>query len=122
MIWLANIVLVLHALIVVFIVGGLLAIWIAHGLRLPWARNRTFRTVHVLAIGIVATLAVLNVPCPLTVLEDRLRTGTVGPQGFIQRWVSAWLYYDFPGWVFVVAYVAFLLAVIVTWYRIRPRA
>ncbi|MGF6508733.1 DUF2784 domain-containing protein [Paraburkholderia sp. 32] len=122
MIWLANIVLVLHALIVVFIVGGLFAIWIAHGLRLPWARNRTFRTVHVLAIGIVATLAVLNVPCPLTVLEDRLRTGTVGPQGFIQRWVSAWLYYDFPGWVFVVAYVAFLLAVIVTWYRIRPRA
>ncbi|MBB5496945.1 DUF2784 domain-containing protein [Paraburkholderia sp. MM5384-R2] len=122
MIWLANIVLVLHALIVVFIVGGLFAIWIAHGLRLPWARNRTFRTVHVLAIGIVASLAVLNVPCPLTVLEDRLRTGTVGPQGFIQRWVSAWLYYDFPGWVFVVAYVAFLLAVIVTWYRIRPRA
>ncbi|MBC8723525.1 DUF2784 domain-containing protein [Paraburkholderia sp. 31.1] len=122
MIWLANIVLVLHALIVVFIVGGLFAIWIAHGLGLPWARNRTFRTVHVLAIGIVATLAVLNVPCPLTVLEDRLRTGTVGPQGFIQRWVSAWLYYDFPGWVFVVAYVAFLLAVIVTWYRIRPRA
>ncbi|MBC8728623.1 DUF2784 domain-containing protein [Paraburkholderia sp. UCT2] len=122
MIWLANIVLVLHALIVVFIVGGLFAIWIAHGLQLPWARNRTFRTVHVLAIGIVATLAVLNVPCPLTVLEDRLRTGTVGPQGFIQRWVSAWLYYDFPGWVFVVAYVAFLLAVIVTWYRIRPRA
>ncbi|MBB5457993.1 DUF2784 domain-containing protein [Paraburkholderia sp. Cpub6] len=122
MIWLANIVLVLHALIVVFIVGGLFAIWIAHGLRLPWARNRTFRTVHVLAIGIVATLAVVNVPCPLTVLEDRLRTGTVGPQGFIQRWVSAWLYYDFPGWVFVVAYVAFLLAVIVTWYRIRPRA
>ncbi|MGF6367403.1 hypothetical protein OKW40_000153 [Paraburkholderia sp. RAU6.4a] len=122
MIWLANIVLVLHALIVVFIVGGLFAIWIAHGLGLPWARNRTFRTVHVLAIGIVATLAVLNLPCPLTVLEDRLRTGTVGPQGFIQRWVSAWLYYDFPGWVFVVAYVAFLLAVIVTWYRIRPRA
>jgi hypothetical protein len=122
MIWLANIVLVLHALIVVFIVGGLFAIWIAHGLRLPWARNRAFRTTHVLAIGIVAILAVLDVPCPLTVLEDYLRTGTAGPQGFIQRWVSAWLYYDFPAWVFVVAYVAFLLAVILTWYRIRPRS
>ncbi|RZF29757.1 DUF2784 domain-containing protein [Paraburkholderia sp. UYCP14C] len=121
MIWLANIVLVLHALIVVFIVGGLFAIWIAYGLRLPWARNRTFRTTHVLAIGIVATLAVLDVPCPLTVLEDYLRTGTAGPQGFIQRWVGAWLFYDLPGWVFVLAYVAFLLAVLFTWYRIRPR-
>jgi hypothetical protein len=121
MIWLANIVLVLHALIVVFIVGGLFAIWIAAGLGLAWARNRAFRITHLVAIGIVATLAVIDVPCPLTVLEDYLRTGTAGPQGFIQRWVSAWLYYDFPGWVFVLAYTAFLLAVILTWYRIRPR-
>ncbi|MBC8750702.1 hypothetical protein OKW43_007070 [Paraburkholderia sp. WC7.3g] len=122
MIWLANTVLVLHALIVLFIVGGLFAIWIAYGLQLAWARNRLFRTGHLLAIGIVASLAVLDVPCPLTVLEDQLRTGTAGSQGFIQRWVSAWLYYDFPGWVFVLAYVAFLLAVILTWYRIPPRS
>ncbi|APA90040.1 DUF2784 domain-containing protein (plasmid) [Paraburkholderia sprentiae WSM5005] len=122
MVWLANSVLVLHALIVLFIVGGLFAVWIAHGLRLAWARNRTFRTAHLLAIGVVAILAVLDVPCPLTVLEDYLRTGTAGPQGFVQRWVSAWLFYDFPGWVFVLAYVAFLLAVILTWYRIRPRS
>lgn len=121
MVWLANIVLVLHALIVVFIVGGLFAIWIAAGLGLAWARNRAFRITHLVAIGIVAALAVIDVPCPLTVLEDYLRTGTAGPQGFIQRWVSAWLYYDFPGWVFVLAYTAFLLAVILTWFRIRPR-
>ena len=110
----------LHALIVLFIVGGLIAIWIAAGLKLAWARNRVFRTTHLVAIGIVATLAVLDVPCPLTVLEDYLRTGAAGPQGFVQRWVSAWLYYDFPGWVFVLAYVAFLLAVVVTWRRIPP--
>ena len=120
MIWLANMVLVLHALIVLFIVGGLIAIWIAAELKLAWARNRVFRTTHLVAIGIVTTQAVLDVPCPLTVLEDYLRTGAAGPQGFVQRWVSAWLYYDFPGWVFVFAYVAFLLAVIVTWRRIPP--
>lgn len=120
MIWLANMVLVLHALIVLFIVGGLIAVWIAAGLKLAWARNRVFRTTHLVAIGIVTTLALLDVPCPLTVLEDDLRTGVAGPQGFVQRWVSAWLYYDFPGWVFVIAYVVFLLAVIVTWRRIPP--
>ena len=121
MIWLANLVLVLHALIVAFIVGGLFAIWIAAALGLAWARNRAFRITHLVAIGIVATLAVIDVPCPLTVLEDYLRTGAAGPQGFIQRWVSALLYYDLPAWVFVLAYVGFLLAVILTWYRIRPR-
>jgi hypothetical protein len=122
MIWLANLILVLHALIVVFIVGGLFAIWIAAALGLAWARNRAFRITHLVAIGIVAALAVIDVPCPLTVLEDYLRNGAAGPQGFVQRWVSAWMYYDFPAWVFVLAYVAFLLAVILTWYRVRPRA
>ncbi|WP_296650222.1 DUF2784 domain-containing protein [Paraburkholderia sp.] len=121
MIWLANVILVLHALIVLFIVGGLIAIWTGAGLKHAWARNRVFRTFHIFAIGIVAALAVLNVPCPLTVLEDFLRTGSAGPQGFIQHWVSALLYYDFPGWVFTVLYVAFLLAVAITWRLVPPK-
>ena len=121
MIWLADAVLVLHALIVLFIVGGLIAIWIGAVLKHDWVRNRAFRLVHLAAIGIVAILAVLDVPCPLTVLEDRLRTGVTGQEGFVQRWVSYWLYYDLPAWVFVVVYVAFLLVVAMTWWRIPPR-
>ncbi|MEM5390094.1 DUF2784 domain-containing protein [Paraburkholderia phymatum] len=122
MIWLANTVLVLHALIVVFIVGGLIAIWVGAAMKRNWVRNRTFRIVHLAAIGIVAMLAVLDVPCPLTIVEDWLRTGAAGPQGFVQRWVSALLYYDLPAWVFVAAYVLFLLIVAETWRRIPPRS
>jgi hypothetical protein len=33
---------------------------------------------------------------------------------------SAWMYYDFPGWVFTLAYVAFLLAVVLSWRLIPP--
>jgi hypothetical protein len=83
-------------------------------------RNRVLRTTHIVAIGIVASLAVLDVPCPLTLLEDYLRNGAVEQQGFIQRWISAWMYYDFPGWVFTLAYVAFLLAVVLSWRLIPP--
>jgi hypothetical protein len=118
---LANTVLVLHALLVLFIVGGLVAIWAGAGFGRSWARNRVFRIVHLTAIGVVALLAVLDIPCPLTVLEDWLRTGSASPQGFIQRWVSAWLYYNFPGWVFATAYVMFLILVALTWLRIPPR-
>lgn len=121
MIWLADLVLVIHALIVLFIVGGLILIWIGAALERAWARNRVFRTIHIVAIGIVATLAMLDLPCPLTVLEDYLRAGTPGTQGFLQRWVSALLYFDLPLWVFAIAYVAFFVAVIVTWRRIPPR-
>ncbi len=122
MIWLADTILVLHALVVLFIVGGLIAIWAGAARKRGWVRNRAFRIAHLGAIGVVAALAVLGVPCPLTVLEDWLRTGRAGPQGFIQRWMSALLYYDFPAWVFAAAYVAFLLVVVLTWRRIPPRA
>ena len=121
MIWLADAVLVLHALIVLFIVGGLMAIWAGTALQYAWVRNRAFRVLHLAAIGVVAILAALDVPCPLTVLEDRLRTGGTVEQGFVQRWVSHWLYYDFPAWMFAVAYVVFLLIVAVTWRFIPPR-
>jgi len=119
---LANIVLVLHALVALFIVGGLLAIWTGAWLKRAWVRNRVFRLAHLAATGVVAALAVLGIPCPLTVLEDWLRTGHSGPQGFIQRWVSYWLYYDLPGWVFTTAYAAFLLLVAVSWFRVPPRS
>lgn len=122
MIWLADTVLVLHALVVLFIVGGLIAILAGAAFKHDWVRNRTFRLTHLAAMGIVATLALFDVPCPLTLLEDWLRTGAAGPQGFVQRWVSAWLYYDLPAWMFAVAYVVFLLVVVVTWWRIPPRA
>lgn len=121
MIWLADAVLVLHALIVLFIVGGLMAIWAGAALQYAWVRNRAFRVLHLAAIGVVAILAALDVPCPLTVLEDRLRMGGTVEQGFVQRWVSHWLYYDFPVWMFAVAYVVFLLIVAITWRCIPPR-
>ncbi|WNC91570.1 DUF2784 domain-containing protein [Paraburkholderia sp. FT54] len=124
MIWLADAVLVAHALLAVFIVSGFIAIWVGAGLRWKWIRQRFFRLVHLLAIVIVATLSLLGIACPLTTLEDWLRTGSLEPQGltqgFIQRWVSRLLYYDLPAWVFTLLYVAFGLVVVLTWRLIPP--
>lgn len=137
MIWLADAVLVVHALIALFIVGGLPAIWIGSGLGWEWVRSRPFRLVHLFAIGLVSALSLLGLACPLTVLEDWLRDGllnssississigsisSVGAQGFIQRWVSRLLYYDVSAWVFTLAYVVFALVVLLTWRLAPPR-
>ena len=124
MIWLADAVLVVHALIALFILGGLAAIWIGWGLGWKWIRLRLFRLAHLFAIGVVSTLSLLGLACPLTVLEDWLRNGSVGSlgaQGFIQRWVSRLLYYDVSTWVFTLAYVVFALAVLLTWRLVPPR-
>ncbi|HTH76293.1 MAG TPA: DUF2784 domain-containing protein [Trinickia sp.] len=116
----ANVVLILHALFVSFIVGGFAAIWLGAALGWQWVRERGFRFAHLLAAAIVALLAALDVPCPLTVLEDWLRTGSIGPQGFIQEWVGRLLYYDLPMWVFTLAYVLFALVVLLTWRYVPP--
>lgn len=121
MTWLADVVLVLHLLIVLFLVGGLAAIWAGAWFGQQWVRNRTFRLVHLVGIGFVAATSLVAIACPLTVLEEWLRSGTVGSQGFIQRWVGRLLYYDFPPWVFTFSYVGFALLVIITWRRIPPK-
>lgn len=116
----ADVVLILHALFVSFIVGGFAAIWLGAALGWQWVRERAFRFAHLLAAAVVALLAALDVPCPLTVLEDWLRTGSIGPRGFIQEWVGRLLYYDLPMWVFTLAYVLFALVVLLTWRYVPP--
>jgi hypothetical protein len=118
---LADAVLVLHALVVLFIVGGFAAVWLGAARGWAWVRNRCFRFAHLVAIGIVALLAALDIPCPLTELEDRLRTGSAGTEGFIQHWLGRLLYYDLPAWVFTLAYVLFALVVLLTWRYVPPR-
>ena len=123
MIWLADAVLVVHALLALFIVGGLVAIWVGAALGWSWIHQRLFRLTHLFSILIVSALSLLGIACPLTTLEDWLRTGSLESsgvaQGFIQRWVSRLLYYDLPAWVFTLLYVAFGLAVLLTW-RLIP--
>jgi len=118
---LATVVLVVHAVFATFIVGGFFAVWIGAALGWQWVRAPGFRRIHLALMGIVALLAALDIPCPLTVLEDWLSTGSVGRQGFIARWVGRALYYDFPAWAFTVAYVLFALAVLLTWRYVPPR-
>ena len=93
---LADIVLVLHALVVVFNVGGLAAIWIGAALDWRWIRNFWFRVIHLGSMGVVAAGSLLGMICPLTVLEDALRQAGPPQSGFIQRLVSRLLYYDLP--------------------------
>ena len=118
--WLADIVLVLHGLIVLFIVGGFIAICLGVRYGCGWARNRVFRVIHLAAIGFVALTSLAGVVCPLTLLEDRLR-GATASGGFIQRWVGRLLYYDFPGWLFTLVYVVFALLVLLAWWFVPPR-
>ncbi len=118
--WVADAVLVVHVLFVLFVVGGFALILAGAG-RWDWVHNRAFRIAHLAAIVFVAVETLLGFTCPLTLWEDVLRSTGREERSFVGRWLRWLLYYDLPEWVFAVAYASFALAVIACWRAVPPR-
>ena len=104
----------------VFIVGGLVLVWLGALAGWMWIRNPWFRYLHLAAIVFVAVEAVLGYACPLTVWEDMLRGG-VRPESFIGRWVRQLLFYQAPEWVFTTIYALWVGLTLLTLRFAPPR-
>jgi hypothetical protein len=127
----ADVVLLLHAAVLLFVVGGLLLVLAgnlgrdgAGAPRWPWVNRPWFRLLHGLAIATVVLQSWFGITCPLTVLEWWLRAqaGQAMPaQGFIELWLHRLLFFTAPGWVFALVYSLFGLAVMAAWWRWPPR-
>jgi hypothetical protein len=122
---LADGTLLLHALFVLFVVGGQVVILLGWARGWEWTRGLLFRLAHLGSIGFVVLEAWFAVPCPLTVLENafRVRAGEAAAYqvSFIGYWVGRLLYYDAPPWVFTTIYTAFSLLVVLTFVWYPPR-
>ena len=121
---LADLVLTLHFAVVLFVVGGL-AVIIGCNLRgQVWVNALWFRLAHLAAIGFVVLQSWLGATCPLTHLENWLRTkahaGTYSAS-FIEHWIQRILFYQAPAWAFAIAYTLFGLLVVAAWIKFPPR-
>jgi len=117
---LADVVVALHFATVVFIVGGLVLVWVGAAARWTWIRNPWFRYAHLAAIVFVAAEALAGMACPLTVWEDMLRGGAQ-PDSFVGRWIRRLLFYQAPEWIFTTAYCAWAAASVLTLVLVPPR-
>jgi len=119
----ADAVLVLHAAVVAFVVGGLFLIIVGNFREWRWVNSVLFRAAHLGAIAVVVGQAWLGAACPLTILEKQLRekAGVATYNGgFIEHWLQRAIYYDLPPWVFLTGYSAFALIVIGCWWFFPP--
>lgn len=121
---LADMVLVAHALLIAFIVAGLVLIALGAARQWMWIRNRWFRFVHLAAITVVVLQSWAGQVCPLTEWESRLReaAGGVGyTQSFIADWLHEILFYELPPAFFTALYTGFAILVLLVWFLVPPR-
>jgi len=120
----ADLLVIVHSLYVLFTVGGTLVILLSAPLHWRWARNRTFRIIHLISVLFVALEASLGMLCPLTVWEYELRKLS-GHQvesdiSFIGRLLRKIIFVDLPGWAFLILYTAFGAIVLILLFVIKP--
>lgn len=119
----ADFVLVLHVAVVIFVIAGLLFIFIGNISGWRWVNALLFRLAHLAAILFVMAEAWLGIVCPLTTLEMWLRAqagAATYSGGFIRHWLQELLYYDLPPWVFLLGYTVFFLLVAAAWICFPP--
>ena len=122
---LADAILVIHFLFVVFVVFGLALILIGLRARWSWIHNRIFRIAHLAAIGIVVLQAWLGQLCPLTIWENNLRRlagQSAYEETFVEHWLHQVLFYQVEPWVFAMIYTGFGVLVVLVWFLGRRNA
>lgn len=120
----ADLILLLHALIVAFVLFGQVLVIIGGAIGWQWVRNLWFRLAHLATIVFVLIQTWLGQLCPLTVWEQDLRRAAgqaTHDQSFIGYWLGRVLFFDLPWWAFIVAYTAFALVVLWSWWWLPPR-
>lgn len=121
---LADLVVGLHLLVVVFAVGGLAVVWIGAPLRWRFVRRPLFRFLHLGLVVLVALQAVADVLCPLTVLEAWLRRRAGRPveeATFLGRLIHELLFVDLAPRVLTALYVGFAALCLGTLWLVPPR-
>ncbi len=125
-IWLllADTILVLHALVVLFNLGAVPIIWLGYFRDWKLVRNLYLRIGHLLLISVVVFETLFGLDCPLTTLEDALRlkagANLLYPTGYLTHWLQSLLFYDVSNQALLVGYGLFFALVLFTFVWVKP--
>ena len=122
---LADIIVVIHLLIVIFMIGGLAAVLVGWPLRWDWVRSPWWRIAHLAIMAYIAFNAIRGELCFLTIWEAQLRdrAGQHSREqvSFIGRLFRDALYVDVPQRSLDVIYLVFGSLVLASVLFVRPR-
>lgn len=120
----ADLTLVVHFGVALFVVAGMLLILFGGTHKIQWVRNPWFRLSHLGLIAFIAGEGWLGVVCPLTRLEQTLRIRAGQPaylETFTEHWLSPLLFFQAPPWTFTAVHGLAALAILISWFAVPPR-
>ena len=120
MILIADIVLIFHFCVVIFITFGFFLIPIGYKFGWVWITNLKLRIFHCGMMMFVTLETLLGKTCPLTSIENNLR-GIYESTSFVSYWIKKIIYLDFPTQFFIILYFVFLVWTFLMWKFFPPR-
>ena len=115
----ADIVLMFHFTIVIFITFGFFLIPIGYKSNWIWVKNFKLRIFHCGMMLCITLEALLGITCPLTSIENNLR-GIDKTTSFISYWINQIIYWDLPSQFFIILYCAVLIWTFLLWKFFPP--
>ena len=115
----ADIILIFHFSIVIFITFGFFLIPVGYKLNWIWIQNIKLRICHCGMMIIVTFETLLGITCPLTLIENSLR-GINHSTSFISHWINQIIYLNFPSQFFVILYCGVLGWTFLLWKLFPP--
>ena len=116
----ADIVLIFHFCIVIFITFGFFLIPIGYKFGWVWVTNLKLRILHCVMMMFVTLETLLGITCPLTSIENNLR-GVYESTSFVSYWIKKIIYWESSTQFFIILYVVFLVWTFLMWKFFPPR-
>ena len=119
MIIFANLVLLLHFCIIIFIASGFFIIPIGYYLSWHWVKNKLYRIIHLVLFCFITFQTIVVLTCPVTSVENNLR-GFFYSDSFIVFWIKKLIFWNLPTIFFICLYSSLLLWTFIMWKIFPP--
>ena len=115
----SEIFLLFHFFIFLFMILSFFLLALGYYQKWEWVKNRYYRLIHLILMGIIFIETILGFMCPLTILENFLRND-IEINNKITQIIHQIMYWDLPTYQFIILYLLSLLYLIFLWFFFKP--
>ena len=115
----SEIVLLFHFCIFLFIILSFFLIPLGYQQKWEWVKNKYYRLIHIILMGVIFVETALGFMCPLTVLEHFLRNDTKINNKFTEI-IHEIMYWDLSSYQFIILYLFSFLYLVILWFFFKP--